>query len=411
MDRQGHDMNAARKECTTGPKREASRGGASPWIALSLGCLGAAAVLAAATACGPMLPQAGLILDTRALALRVEVTMPLVPDEPGADIRAQALPFERVRLVPFVVDPDGVVDIAQRDPIWIFCDAGITQGPTRCILDAAPARLEDLDPCIDPDVSMLGEGFMPSVVPTCTLPSVATPEFVVPLSSNALSGADPEVSLILGTPGGTSSQACAQAYLSGGTDVPLDCTVVTQRIDVGPIERLLIFLDSVGIDLGVPIPDESTVPDYDRHPPITRFKYAIVETKDEDPTALTNINNGDVILVPRDTLLRIEVDSPESSLQLYPVQTAEGTADCSFEVGDENCEQEAYSGSWFRTWGDLLSDSSDDPSSYNVYTFSRNGDIDSENPPTGGAFVFYVVRDGRSGVDWRWFIVQEAPAP
>ena len=60
-----------------------------PHIALlALGLLGS-------SACGMELPEEGLIIDTRVLAIRTEVTAPLAPEEdPEAAPRAQALPLE-----------------------------------------------------------------------------------------------------------------------------------------------------------------------------------------------------------------------------------------------------------------------------------------------------------------------------
>jgi hypothetical protein len=359
--------------------------------------------------CGPSLPDQGLILTVRPLAVRVDVTTPLVPEtDPDAAPRAQALPFEGVTLTPFVVGPEGPVDVATLDPLWIACASGPSQVPPQCILEAAasadsPRRVEDLPACETPSF----DDFDPDAIPTpqglCRLAGSATAAFTVPLDTNILSGGSVEVTLITGVPGGTSTKECAETLLSGDPQVPEDCVLVASRVRIGPLERLYALATDFGLELppGVEIPPEDEIPDFDRHPRITRFEVGEIPESLEPALALTAVERGGVVSVSElDTLLRIEAEAPESDLQTYPVPSSGGPP------GERT---EAFDGAWLRTWGSLLAGGSEDPASFNEYTYAQGGRDEVEMPPGGRAAVYFVLRDGRGGVDWWWFFVEQAP--
>ncbi len=98
--------------------------------------------------------------------------------------------------------------------------------------------------------------------------------------------------------------------------------------------------------------------------------------------------------------IRIDVESPEEDLQEYAIPVNNGQ---SYEL-----RKESYDGSWFITWGDLLSGSSNAPNSYNEWAIRRGeqDDIESETPPDNRASLFYVVRDGRQGSAIWWFNIE-----
>lgn len=369
----------------------------------------AVAALATQPACGPSLPDQGLILTVRPLAVRVDVTTPLVPEtDPEAAPRAQALPFEGVTLTPFVVGPEGPVDVATLDPLWIACPSGPSQVPPQCILGAvasadSPRRVEDLPACETPSFDTFDPDAIPTPQGLCRLAGSATATLTVPLDTNILSGGSVEVTLITGVPGGSTTTECAETLLAGDPQVPEDCVLVASRVRVGPLERLYTLAMDFGLELppGVEIPPEDEIPDFDRHPRISRFEVGEIPESLEPAATLTAVERGGVVSVSElGTLLRIEAEAPESDLQTYPVPSSGGPA------GERT---EAYDGAWLRTWGSLLAGGSEDPSSFNEYTYAQGGRDELETPPGDRAAVYFVLRDGRGGVDWWWFFVEQAP--
>lgn len=360
--------------------------------------------LAALTGCAEMLPSESLVINTRILAIKVEVTVPLFPDEPGAKPRAQGQPLEQVTLTPFVVGPEGPVDPAQIDPVWIACQLPPSAGLFSCISDSFPIALDDIPACpvqTMEDLLNLGDE-LPEVPSPCLIGREGAPNYTIPLSGGVFSGGDIEITMIGQTPGGTSTDACARDLLSGDYEIPGDCILALQRLTIGPLEALILQLDMFGVDLGFPLPDPDEIPDADRHPEITRFDVTIVD-EDGEPT-------GDVFtLDPSDPAgnppveaklgqtLMITTTAPEEDLQEYPIQVS---------GSDPETETEAYSGDWFRTWGSLLSGTSDDPESRNEWRLVPDPQDEDEAPPDGRATMFYVLRDGRRGLDWFWFDVE-----
>ena len=73
--------------------------------------------------------------------------------------------------------------------------------------------------------------------------------------------------------------------------------------------------------------------------------------------------------------------------------------------GSTRPQDEALTGRWFRDWGRLLSNGSNDPASFNEMEMRKGGQDEDKDPPGGMTHVYYVVRDGRAGVAWRWFVI------
>ena len=356
--------------------------------------------LTALAACGEGLPQVERIASTRPLAMRVEAGS--ADAEP---VRAEAMPLETVRIVPLIVDPEGVLSpervTAEIEPVWIGCALQPIEGLFACLSDALPLRPEDVPACpapmIDPANPQLPESPSP-----CFLASepVGQPEFAVPLDVAFLLGGDYEVTMIGHTPGSGDTQTCVEQLLGESGSLSRDCIFVAQRVAVGPDGELLQLAQQFGIpdisQFGA-IPDP--IPDPDAHPRITSVTVRVL---DEDGTEValhaTTRDDPDAVPIPAKVgqTLAIEAIAPEDDLQTYVIPR---------DMTEFDERTETYTGHWFVTWGSLLSPMSDDPLSLNEWTIHRNEQDEADLPPGGIARLFYVLRDDRQGVDWWTFDV------
>jgi len=359
-----------------------------------------ALAVALAGACAMDLPDPRLIIDHRVLAIRTAVTMPLVADpDPQVDAqtpKAQALPFETVELTPFIVNPDGPVDPDSLDVLWIACELTPGQGLLSCLQGAMPLTLDDLPECSEPSFADLMGDELPEPESPCLIAREGTPEYVVPLSANVFIGGSIELTMIAGVPGGTDTDRCAAELLRDEYDLPDDCLYAVQRLTVGPVEQLLVLAQMFGVEIpGFEPPDPEDVPEPDRNPRITEVRVGLVDQDGEQIGDAFIIGPGDLVSAPRDATVQVEIDSPEDDLQSYliPVNNGESYQERS----------EVYQGDWYRTWGTLLSGTSDDPSSYNRWTLTQGDQDQGETPVGDRARLYYVVRDGRQGVNWFWF--------
>lgn len=371
-------------------------------------------------ACGGSLPVEERIITTRVLAIRSEVIGPLFPDpEPDLGKRCQALPFEGVGLTPWIATPTGPLDLTgptggpDFDPIWIACNLGPGQGLFACLKGQLPTTLADIPACPIPSIMDLNPMAMalPESPSPCILPDDGDPDgsqdFIVPFAQTLLIGGDIEITMISQAsrePDATPTAECARALLADEVDLPSDCLLAVSRVPIGPIERLLALAAMFGVmlppELGEP-PDPADIPDSDRNPRIVDFSVTLVH--EGKGTELGPQPRGAVIKAELGDTLVISTSAPAADLQdfLVPVN---GGAD-----GNET-QSENFSGSWFRTWGELLSNSSDDVMSRNEWTMSIGQQDEDETPPDGRATLFYVLRDGRNGTDW-WWISVEVPLP
>jgi hypothetical protein len=345
--------------------------------------------------CAEELPDERMIENTRILAMRVEVTAPLFPDEPDSATRCQALPFETVRIEPWIVDPDGPVDLDELDPVWIACQMTPGQGLFGCISNEFPTDLDDIPECEVPDFMDLETGELPEAQGLCLIGRDPRPEFTVPMNSSILIGGEIEVTMIAGPPGGTSTETCAKKLLSGDHEVPDDCILALQRLEIGPLEQLLIFADQLGIDLGFPPPDPDDVPDFDRNPRVTRFEVAILD-EDGEPGELVAVERGGSIEAKIGDTLRVETTVPQEDLQSFLQQLNET---------ETEQDEETLDGDYYRTFGSFLNGSVDDPEAYDEWTLEREAADEPERPEDDRATLFLTMRDSRTGVDWWWFHV------
>lgn len=351
--------------------------------------------------CAQDLPDERLIIAHRVLAIRTAVTTSLVPDpELDADRpKAQALPFETVEITPFIVNQDGDVDPDTLDVIWLACELTPGQGLFGCVSAAFPTTLAKIPECEVPDITQLSSEELPELVSPCLIAREGSPEYVVPLSANVFVGGAIELTMIAGVPGGTSTDECAKQLLADEYDLPNDCLYAVQRLTVGPVELLVQLAADFGVEIpGIEVPDPEDVPEPDRNPRITEVR---VGTIDEEGMQVGNaqiIPVGGLFSAPLGSTLQIEIDSPAEDLQTFLIPVNNGE---SYEE-----RSEAYQGDWYRTWGDFLSGSSDDPMSYNQWILVQGEQDETETPPDNRARLYYVVRDGRQGVNWFWFEVE-----
>ncbi len=355
--------------------------------------------------CGDPLPSSRQITSTRVLAMKSEVIGPLFPETtPDAAVRCQALPFETVRLTPFIVDPSGPIAPQAIEPLYIACNLNASQGLFGCLRSAMPTDLASIPECplpsfvdLDPEAETPAEPPSPCIVPADGSDD-GLQDLTIPFATTLIAGGDVEVTMIGHMESGPSTTACADMLLSGDTELPNDCIFAVQRVSVGPIEALLLLASMFGIDLPAELvgelPAPEDVPDGDRNPRIESFSASILRP-DGSLTELGELSPGDTITAALGDVIQFTTIAPESDLQTYPVQVNNGES-----TEDKN---EAYDARWFVSWGELLSGTSDDPTSVNDWSLTPRLDQEEPERPEGDVgTLFYVVRDGRQGVDWWW---------
>jgi hypothetical protein len=361
-----------------------------------------------ATGCAQDLPDERLIIAHRVLAIRTAVTEPLQDSELDADQpKAQALPFETVELTPFIVNQDGNVDPDNLDVLWLACELTPGQGLFGCISASFPTTLAEIPDCEIPDFSQLSGEELPELVSPCLIGREGSPEYVVPLSANVFVGGAIELTMIAGVPDGTSTDECAKQLLGDEYDLPNDCLYAVQRLSVGPVELLVQLADQAGFGIpGIEVPDPEDVPEPDRNPRITEVRVGAIDEEGMQVGNAVILNSGGLFTAPLGSTLQIEIDSPAEDLQTFLIPVNNGE---SYEE-----RSEAYQGDWYRTWGDFLSGSSDDPMSYNQWLLVQGEQDEFEMPVDYRARLYYAVRDGRQGVNWFWFeveVTQPEPMP
>jgi hypothetical protein len=364
-------------------------------------CLLAIAALAVA-ACGEGLPLVERIASTRPLAIRVEAI-----DAADDPMRAEAMPLERVRIVPFFVDPAGPMtpeEIAtEMEPVWLGCTMQPIEGLFSCLSSKLPLQAADVPECpaFDPAGLDPGNPMLPESPSPCFIARTPTgqPEFAVPLDIGFLLGGDFEVTMVGHVPGSGDTQTCLDQLLGESGSLSPDCVFATQRVAVGPDADLL----QLAMDFGIPdvsqfgvIPDEP--PDPDTHPRITSLTVHVIDENGTEIATHSPEKDGSSEPFPVRVGQRLDLEAiaPESDLQTYLIPR-------DMTAFDERTE--SYAGSWFVTWGTLLSPTSDDPLSLNEWTIHRGMQDETDLPDTGEALLFYVLRDDRQGVDWWWFRV------
>jgi hypothetical protein len=370
------------------------------------------------------LPISERIANVRPLAMRVEAVDPLA--DPTAAVRTEVLPIETLRAVPFIVD-DGEPFTPERieaelEPLWLACPLQPIQGIFACLSAQLPLQLDEVEACPPVDFSALDPSSMelPAMPAPCLIPTEggastpSSPSMQVPLDFNFFLGGDLELTMIAHRPDEGDTERCAEALL-GEAPLPSECLVVVQRASIGPdaaILRLAADAGFEGLDQLGPVPSEDQVPEPDRNTRIQTFRVVVYDGpvgKDDivrvlEEGEIIDVARGDTLEVTAGQTLVIETTALEEDLQTYLIPNDD-------EGFDER--EEYYVGDWYRSWGRLLGNDSDDPRSVNVWRMApgEQDDIESEVPPEGRATLYYVLRDDRQGVDWFWFHVNVTPAP
>jgi hypothetical protein len=304
--------------------------------------------------------------------------------------------------------------------VWLACPLQPVQGIFACLSAQLPLVLEEIEDCPPVDFSALdpSSGQLPAMPAPCRIPTgvgastPASPVMQVPLDFNFFLGGDLELTMIAHRPDEGSTEACAEALL-GEAPLPSACLVAVQRASIGPdaeILRLAAEAGVPGLDQLGPQPSEEQIPDADRNTRIETFRVVVTDEdvrRDDlvrvfEAGPVIDVARGDTLEVAAGKTLVIETTAPESDLQTFLISAGGGT----FEE-----RTEVYVGDWYRTWGTLLGNDSDDPRSFNTWRMipGEQDDIESDLPPEGRATLYYVLRDDRQGVDWFWFHVQVTP--
>ncbi len=364
-------------------------------------------------ACAGDLPLEERIASVRPLAMRIDAIDPApAPDEA---VRAEVLPLETVRLTPLFSDEDGPWSsgriTAALEPVWVACTMQPVQGVFGCITGARPLDVDALPTCPPVDPS----AFDPTDPQAASRPSPCLlevddpgrPTLTIPIEGAFLLGGDLEVTMIGHVPGAGSTKECLAAVLADGGDPSEDCVIVSQRVPVGPDGQLVELAESLGIPVDALPPPPDPIPDADRNPRILELRVSVfADAQAETPEEELVLERGARLQLPAGSRLEVEVEASPDDLQTYAIPGDDGTY---------MPYSEFYAGGWFRTWGKLLAPDSDDPLAKNTWTLVPGAqDEDPEMtgvPDSGVATLLYVVRDGRSGVDWTWLSVEVASAP
>jgi len=229
-----------------------------------------------------------------AAAIRVDIEErgPYGPISPRPDrLVAAAMPGDKIRVTPFLVGPDGPLDLEEVAPAWFYCQA------TRCFEDIA--RPEPLRDCetepLGPDSS-------------CRIGTGASVTLQLgELTSLGLFGDPPSVYMVSGTPGGASTQRCVERLrdLTGAAETLRDCLLVIEPLPIGPFWRLLVVADFLGLTDALPL---STIP---------------VEAQSAEPSLFPEVRPFELTITGQGGSVRHEVANPEDTVHVAPGDTVE----------------------------------------------------------------------------------------
>ncbi len=346
----------------------------------------------AAGGCGAGLPDPDFIAHPRILALDAVVE---APADPVLGTRAEAMPFESVRLTPHLADPDGPFDpqsIAALDPQWFACTLRPGQGVGGCLLDARPLAPAAIPACPAPDAVDPGalDPSDPSSFesPTpCRLtegpPEAPTlPVFLDPLF---LLGGDLEVAFVAGLGGAYDTDRCVADLLSEpGTPLSYDCLVGVRRLAIGPDSTLAALAESFGVPApGPPPPDPPETPDF--NPVLDAITVTV-----SGQGGPFEIASGELVEAPIGALLEVVVSvTPDSAQDYLIVVDDAGTP--RYETRTER-----LTGDFSSTWGYIEFGDSQGLEHRNQWTLMQ---AEEQDPKLPGDVVhlFVVVRDDRTG--------------
>ena len=319
-----------------------------------------------------------------AAAIRVDIAErgPNGPTSPRPDrLVAAAMPGDKIRLTPFLIGPDGPLDLEEVAPAWYYCQASL------CFEDIAqPEALRDCgsEPLGPASSCRIGTG------------KAATLQ-LGELGSLGLFGDPPAVFLISGTPGGASTRRCVDRLRNIATDTETlqDCILIIEPLPIGPFWRLLLLAAVLELPDAIPLSSvsvESQSAQPSLFPAVRPFELTL--TGLDGRVRVQVAADGDTVIVaPGD---RVKIYAPVDPLdaQLY-YQTLIG--------GDGLPVMQAQFETLVSTW--LLTDATEEPvSGIQEVTWQVPEDA------SGAIHGYYLLSDTRSIV-WAWLRFEVSGGP
>ena len=312
---------------------------------------------------------------TIAAAIRVDIAArgPYGPTSPRPDrLVAAAMPGDRIRFTPFLIGPDGPVDLEAVAPAWFYCQA------SRCF--DAVAQPEVLRDCA---TEPLGPAS------TCRIGTGAAATLQLgELSSLGLFGDPPAVYMISGTPGGASTTRCLDRLRSvaSATETLQDCVLIVEPLPIGPVWRLLLVAAFLGLPDAIPldsIPIEAQSAEPSLYPEVRPFELTITAATGDTRQA-TAASGASVVVAPGDTInIRAPVDPLDAQLFYRTLIGGDG-------LPVMQAQFETFGSSW------LLTDAAAEPTD-GVQEVTWEVPADA----SGAIHGYYLLSDTRSIV-WGW---------
>lgn len=301
---------------------------------------------------------------------------PYAPASPRADRTvASVMPGDLIEATPFVVGPDGPVDLEAVKPAWFYCRA------TRCFTDTIAA-----EPPRDCAVEAVGPA------ETCRIGEAARARLQLGEQTSFLDLFDdpPALYMIAGTPDGPSTDECL-ARLGRINDVGetlQPCLLIIKPLPLGPLWRLMLVAAVTGLADAVPldfIPDAAIAADPSLYPAVLPFELTITGVDGETREQIAG--PGDTVVVAPEEQVRIVAPVDPFDAQVYydALLSAEGVPLLQPQI-------ETFSSTWLFT---------------TAVSFAYDGTvpqtIDWAVPEgaSGAIHGYYLLGDGRTTV-WAW---------
>ena len=154
------------------------------------------------------------------------------PSRPDRAV-AEVLPGDAIRMTPFLIGPQGPLDLAAAAPAWFYCPT------TRCfgeVTRGAPVRDCEAEPV--------------PVATTCRIRGGPRPVLQLgALTSMQVFGDPPAVMMVSGTPEGPSTTLCLErlAKLTQEAETLQACVMIVEPLPIGALWRLLAAAASLGL--------------------------------------------------------------------------------------------------------------------------------------------------------------------
>ncbi len=294
---------------------------------------------------------------------------PARPDRSVAEI----MPGDAIRMTPFLVGPDGPIDLTAAAPAWFYCNS------SRCF--DAVAQPTPVTDCVV-------ETLPPAA--TCKIGEGATPTLRLGelTALRAMFNDPPAVMMVAGAPDGPSTRLCLErlAKLAEDPETLQACVIRVEPLPLGPLWRILLLAvvlelpDAVDLD-GISPPVQSA--ETSMYPEVLPFALTIVGV---DGTARERLAvSGDrVVVAPGETVV---IDAPVNPVdaQLYYLPYVNNRGSVSVQA-----QFEAFNSSW------LFSRAIAEPS-LAVQQITWQVPEEAVEP----IHSYYLLSDGRSIV-WAW---------